>query len=127
MRAAMLACFVGLSACATGASEPPPVTMPSEVIAEAPLPDYKPETAAACNAVPMRVALAADGTLNVNGEDTNFDGLAISAGRKNDACLNAPATVMFSAPVSVTEANRQKVRDALVKAIVNISIIETNS
>lgn len=127
MRCLAACCILVLAACQTvPAPEPEPAPSPSAPeIAD--LPDYKPETAAACNAVPMRVSLSASGELTVNGEETDVEGMKISARRKNEACLNAPAMVFFNAPANAPAATREATLNALAEVITNIGVIETNN
>ncbi len=89
------------------------------------LPDFRPETAAACNAVPMRVELSTGGALTVNGAASDQAGLRAAAERKNAACLNAPAMVFFSAPPNAPA--REATLTTLSQIIVNIGVIETNN
>lgn len=126
MRSVIIAFAAGLAACSTmPAAE---VAPESEGLApvETPvanLPDFKPETAAACNAVPMRVALSAGGALTVNGVASDQAGLRSAAERKNAACQNAPAMVFFDAPANAPA--REATLTALSQIIVNIGVIET--
>jgi hypothetical protein len=86
------------------------------------LPDFKPETAAACNAVSLRVGLSAGGALTVNGAASDQAGLRAAAERKNAACLNAPAMVFFDAPGNAPA--REATLTLLSQIIVNIGVIE---
>jgi hypothetical protein len=120
---------VALAACAT---PPAPATASAadraaEAEAIANLPDFKPETVAACNAVPLRVSLAASGALTVNDQAADIDGLKAAAGRKNEACRNAPAMVIFSAPPNTPASVRESTLNTLAGIIVNIAVVETAS
>ena len=129
MRILLLAPALFLIACETApASAPAPVAeaAPSPTDAEiANLPDYRPETAAACNAVQLRVGLSAAGALTVNGETASQDQLRAAAQRKNAACQNAPAMVFFNAPANAPA--REATLTTLGQIIVNIGVIETNN
>lgn len=131
MRSAIFASVIVLAACSTT----PPAEIAPESAGVAPvvetpdasLPDFKPETAAACNAVALRVGLAANGALTVNGQPADSEGLKAAAERKNAACLNAPAMVFFNAPPNVPAATREATLNTLGQIIVNIGVIETNN
>lgn len=130
MRIAGLALAVVLCACETaGETSPAPdPTLAAAELAEAKaLPDFKPETVSACNAVPLNVDLATDGALSVNGEETDLDGLGISARRKNDACRNAPAMVVFTVAPGAPAAKRQTVLNTLSSLVVNLGVVEVGS
>lgn len=125
MRIALLVLAVslsaGLAACETA---PAQVDPPVDRIAEAPLPDYKPETAAACNAVRLSVDLAVDGSIKVNGAASTMDDLKAAAAAKNAACANAPAMVGFTVATGVPATRRDAVREVLASGIVNLALIE---
>ncbi len=129
MRILLLASALVLLACETAPANAPaavdePALSPSSPeIAN--LPEFRPETAAACNAVQLRVGLSASGALTVNGEPGTQESLRAAAQRKNDACRNAPAMVFFSAPASAPA--REATLTTLGQLIVNIGVIETTN
>ena len=90
MRIIFAVMAVAVSACSTspeGAPAAPPApaaVKPSVEVAN--LPDFRPETAAACNAVRLSVAVAADGSIGVNGAPVDLAGLKAAAAKKNAAC-----------------------------------------
>lgn len=108
-----------LAACAT---EPPPAA----VHVEKELPDYRPETAAACNSVGLSVAYGLGGALTVNGAASNMDGLMAAAARKNAACPNAPAVVNLNVAPGVPDKDAETLRETLARAIVNLALSEGN-
>lgn len=108
-----------LAACETAAA-------PAAVVVEKPLPDYRPETAAACNSVGLSITYAQGGALTVNGAASNMDGLMAAAARKNAACPNAPAVVNLSVAPGVPEKDAESLREKLAAAIVNFSLSEGN-
>jgi hypothetical protein len=129
MRILVLVPAIFLLACETApvalpATDPPVSPTAAEITN---LPDFRPETAAACNAVPLSVGLSASGALTVNGESSTQEGLRAAAERKNAACRNAPAMVFFNAPSSVPAATREATLTTLGEIIVNIGVIETNN
>lgn len=116
---------VTLGACATGAAGmPAPAAQTTDQIPEAVLPDYKPETAAACNAVRLSVELAKDGSIKVNGAAADMDKLKAAAAAKNAACGNAPAMVGYAVAAGVPAKQRDAVRDVLSTGIVNLALVE---
>ena len=100
------------------------VAPPAAVVAEKPLPDYRPETAAACNSVGLSVAYAQGGGLTVNGAASSMDGLMAAAARKNAACPNAPAVVNLAVAPGVPAKDAEALREKLAAAIVNLSLSE---
>ena len=126
MRLAVLVLAASLAACA---SDPAPAQIEQAIdqIEEPVLPDYKPETAAACNAVRLSVDLARDGAIKVNGAASDIDGLKAAAANKNAACANAPAMVGYSVATGVTAARRDAVRDILSTGIANIALVEVTT
>ena len=106
-------------------SLPPPA--PAQLTpAERNLPDYRPETAAACNSVGLSVTYAQGGAITVNGAASNMDGLMAAAARKNAACPNAPAVVNLSIAPGVPEKDAENLRERLAGAIVNMALSEGN-
>lgn len=128
MRIAVLAvaAFVGLAACASDPA-PAPVAQAVAQIPEPVLPDYKPETAAGCNAVRLSVDLAADGSIRINGAASDMDGLKAAAVKKNAACANAPAMVGYAVAKNVPAKQRDAVRDLLSTGIANIALVEVTT
>ncbi|OYX48248.1 MAG: hypothetical protein B7Y90_11425 [Alphaproteobacteria bacterium 32-64-14] len=106
-----------LAACDT---TPPPAA----IVAERPMPDYRPETAAACNSVGLSITYAQGGALTVNGAASNMDGLMAAATRKNAACPNAPAVVNLAVAPGVPEKDAEALREKLAATIVNFSLSE---
>jgi hypothetical protein len=125
MRSGIFAFMAVLAACSTGpAAEVAPESAgiaPMDDTPVANLPDFRPETAAGCNAVQLRVGLSAAGALTVNGAPSDQAGLRAAAERKNAACLNAPAMVFFSAPANAP--TREATLTLLSQIIVNIGVI----
>ena len=99
---------------------------PAVVVVEKPLPDYRPETAAACNSVGLSVTYAQGGAITVNGAASNMDGLMAAAARKNAACPNAPAVVNLVVAPGVPEKDAEALREKLAAAIVNFALSEGN-
>jgi len=122
MRAYMLFA-TGAALLATGCESAPPS---AAIVAERPLPDYRPETAAACNAVGLSITYAQGGAITVNGAASNMDGLMAAAARKNAACPNAPAVVNLSIAPGVPEKDAEALRERLASAIVNFALSEGN-
>ena len=104
-----------------------PVSPANGLIPEPVLPDYKPETAAACNAVRMSVDLAVDGSIKVNGAASDLTGVKAAAARKNAACANAPAMVGLAVAKGVPAARSDALRDVLSTAIANIALVEVTT
>ena len=83
MRVLFAVLAVAVSACSTTpAAAPiavpaPAALKPSAEVAN--LPDFRPETAAACNAIRLSVAVSADGALGVNGAPVDLAGLKAAA------------------------------------------------
>lgn len=121
MRACLLLA-VGVVMAAGCESAPPPVA----VMAERPLPDYRPETAAACNSVGLSITYAQGGAITVNGAPSNMEGLMAAAARKNAACPNAPAVVNLSIAPGVPAKDAEALRERLAGAIVNFALSEGN-
>lgn len=126
MRLAVLVLAASLAACA---SDPAPAQIEQAIdqIEEPVLPDYKPETAAACNAVRLSVDLARDGSIKVNGAASDVDGLKAAAANKNAACANAPAMVGYAVATGVPATRRDAVRDVLSTSIVNLALVEVTT
>lgn len=119
MRACLL--LVGgllASACGTAPAPSAPLTVGRD------LPDYRPETAAACNAERLSVGLGLNGAVTVNGVASTQDGLAAAAARKNAACANAPAMVTLSIASGVPPREADAIRQTLAGAIVNLTLVE---
>ena len=133
MRIACLVLAVVLSGCNTVVPvpmpEPPGQAFENKVDrAEEPvLPDYKPETAAACNAVRLSVDLALDGSLKINSKSSDLEGLKAAAAAKNAACANAPAMVGYAVAPGVPATRRDAVRDVLSTGIVNLALVEVTT
>lgn len=130
MRTLLLACLVLVAACST--VEPGEPAAPADAGAavlppEKPLPDYKPETAAACNAVRLSVAMGADAGLKVNGASVDMAGLEAAAARKNAACPNAPAMVALAIAPGTPGKQADAVRDVLARGIANIALVEAST
>lgn len=111
------------SACDTLPAPSP--TAPAPVVDRS-LPDYRPETAAACNSVGLSVTYAQGGAITVNGAASDMDGLMAAAARKNAACPNAPAVVNLSVAPGVPPRDAESLREKLAGAIVNLALSETN-
>ncbi len=127
MRIASLAAMALLCACeTTGETDPAPdPAMAAAELAEAKaLPDFRPETVQACNAVRLDVGLSASGALSVNGAASDMDGLRAAARRKNAACANAPAMVFLRAEAGTPDATREATLAALSGIIVNLGVVE---
>jgi len=108
-------CRSHCSACASCALKP------SAEVAN--LPDFRPETAAACNSVRLSVAVAADGSLVVNGGSVDLAGLKAAAAKKNDACQYVAAAVNLSVARGVPDKRAEEIRDALAGGIEKISAL----
>lgn len=122
MRAFILAAgAMFLCACETA---PPAPAAPVDVARD--LPDYRPETAAACNAVGLSISYGPGAALTVNGAASNMDGLMAAAARKNTACANAPAVVNLSVAPGVPPKDAEALREKLAGAIVNLALSEVN-
>lgn len=115
------------------ASASPPASAPkpapaSDAVSQsadvASLPDFRPETAAACNSVRMSVAVAADGSLNVNDAAVDMAGLKAAAAKKNAACQYVAAAVNLAIAPGVTGKRADEIRDALAGSIKNLALIE---
>lgn len=109
---------------AAPALAPGVATSPSAEVAN--LPDFRPETAAACNAVRLSVAVAADGSLGVNGAPVDLAGLKAAAAKKNDACQYVAAAVNLAVAPGVPEKRAEEIRDALAGSIKNLTLIEAS-
>src|SRR5262245_41980034 len=132
MRIAILAVAALLCACETApegstAQAPDPAVAAAELAEAKTLPDFRPESATSCNAVRLAVSLAASGAVSVNGAATDMDGLKAAAQRKNAACLNAPAMVMFNTQAGAPAATRQAALNTLSGIIVNLGVVETTN
>jgi hypothetical protein len=111
-----------VSACET-APAPPPAQLTE---ADRNLPDYRPETVAACNSVGLTVTYAQSGSITVNGAASDMDGLMAAAARKNTACPNAPAVVNLTVAPGVPPKDAEALREKLAGAIVNLALSEAN-
>ena len=129
MRVLFAVLAVAVSACSTTpAAAPilapaPAALKPSAEVAN--LPDFRPETAAACNSVRLSVAVAADGSLVVNGGSVDLAGLKAAAAKKNDACQYVAAAVNLSVARGVPDKRAEEIRDALAGSIKNLALIES--
>jgi hypothetical protein len=112
-----------VSACETAPAAPPAAQLTP---ADRNLPDYRPETVAACNSVGLTVTYAQSGAITVNGADSNMDGLMAAAARKNAACPNAPAVVNLTVAPGVQPKDAESLREKLAGAIVNLALSEAN-
>ena len=128
MRVLFAVLAVAVSACSTTpaaapvAAPAPAALKPSAEVAN--LPDFRPETAAACNSVRLSVAVAADGSLSVNGGSVDLAGLKAAAAKKNDACQYVAAAVNLSVARGVPDKRAEEIRDALAGSIKNLALIE---
>jgi hypothetical protein len=132
MRMASLVFALLLCACETAppgstAPAPDPALAEAELAEAKALPDFRPESATACNAVRLDVSVSATGALSINGAATDMDGLKAAAQRKNAACLNAPAMVLFNTQAGAPAAARQAALDTLSGIIVNLGVVETTN
>lgn len=129
MRVLFAVLAVAVSACSTTpaaapiAAPAPAALKPSAEVAN--LPDFRPETAAACNSVRLSVAVAADGSLTVNGGSVDLAGLKAAAAKKNDACQYVAAAVNLSVARGVPDKRAEEIRDALAGSIKNLALIES--
>ena len=129
MRVLFAVLAVAVSACSTTpaaapvAAPAPAALKPSAEVAN--LPDFRPETAAACNSVRLSVAVAADGSLSVNGGSVDLAGLKAAAAKKNDACQYVAAAVNLSVARGVPDKRAEEIRDALAGSIKNLALIES--
>lgn len=112
-----------VSACETAPAPPPAAQLTA---ADRNLPDYRPETVAACNSVGLTVTYAQSGAITVNGAASNMDGLMAAAARKNAACPNAPAVVNLTVAPGVPPKDAEALREKLAGAIVNLALSEAN-
>jgi len=127
MRIASLVAAVVLCACETTGEVDPasdPAVAAAELAAAKALPDFRPETVPACNAVRLNVGLSVSGALSVNGAASDMEGLRAAAQRKNAACANAPAMVFFSAAAGAPAAAREAALTTLSEIIVNLGVVE---
>lgn len=123
----MRAFFVAVCALAASACETAPAPAPvSEIVADRALPDYRPETAAVCNAVGLSITYGPGSAVTVNGAASDMDGLMAAAARKNAACPNAPAVVNLAVAPGVPEKDAEALREKLAMAITNFSLSEGN-
>lgn len=128
MRIILAVMAVAVSACSTSpgaapaAASPPTTVKPSEEVAN--LPDFRPETAAACNSVRLSVAISTDGSLSANGAPVDLAGLKAAAAKKNDACQFVAAAVNLAVAAGVPDKRAEEVRDALAASIKNLALIE---
>ena len=128
MRIILAVMAVAVSACSTSPAAVPisasaqAEALPSVEVAN--LPDFRPETAAACNSVRLSVAVATDGSLRVNGAPVDLAGLKAAAGKKNDACQYVAAAVNLSVAPGVPDKHAEEVRDALAGSVKNLALIE---
>lgn len=107
-------------------SLPAPSPAAPAPVADRSLPDYRPETAAACNSVGLTVTYAQSGAITVNGAASDMDGLMAAAARKNAVCQNAPAVVNLTIAPGVPPNDAEALRERLAGAIVNMALSETN-
>ena len=107
---------------AAAALTPAASTSPSAEVAN--LPDFRPETAAACNSVRLSVAIATDGSLSANGAPVDLAGLKAIAAKKNDACQYVAAAVNLAVAPGVPDKRAEEIRDTLAGAIKNLALIE---
>jgi hypothetical protein len=123
MAIAVSACTTGPAPVSTSATSAAPVAVkPTEELAS--LPDFRPETAAACNAVRLSVAVAADGSLGVNGATVDLAGLRAAAAKKNDVCQYVAAAVNLAVAPGVPAKRAEEIREALASSIKNLTLIE---
>lgn len=106
------------------ACESAPPAPAAETVVERELPDYRPETAAACNSVGLSVTYAQGGSVTVNGAASNMDGLMAAAARKNAVCGHAPAVVNLSIAPGVPDREAEDLRERLAGAITNLALSE---
>lgn len=88
------------------------------------LPPLKPETIQSCNAVNLAVGLAADGTISVNGEPSTMEGLKAVAVKKDAACQNAAAMVVYAYDTASPAETRDAIKLLLKQTIVNLALTE---
>lgn len=84
----------------------------------------KPGTIAGCNGVNLKVELTAEGIIRVNGEQSSMEGLKEAALRKDAACQNAAAMVVYSYDAESPGETRDAIKLLLKQTIVNLSLIE---
>jgi hypothetical protein len=129
MRVLFAVLAVAVSACSTTpaaapiAAPAPAALKPSAEVAN--LPDFRRVTGAACNSVRLSVAVAADGSLAVNGGSVDLAGLKAAAAKKNDACQYVAAAVNLSVARGVPDKRAEEIRDALAGSIKNLALIES--
>ncbi|MFT3723490.1 MAG: hypothetical protein QM773_07865 [Hyphomonadaceae bacterium] len=87
-------------------------------------PQLKPETIGGCNAVNLKINLAADGTIRVNGDPSSMEGVKVAALKKDAACQNAAAMVVYSYDTESPAEPRDAIKLLLEQTIVNLSLIE---
>lgn len=128
MRILFAVLAVAVSACSTApagdtVSPPTPAAVkPSEEVKN--LPDFRPETAAACNSVRLSVAVAADGSLSANGAPVDLAGLKAAAAKKDAACQYVAAAVNLAVAPGVPDKRADEIRDVLATSIKNLTLIE---
>lgn len=121
----MRACLLLVGGLLASACETAPAPA-APVVAERDLPDYRPETAAACNAVGLSISYGPGAAITVNGAASSMDGLLSAAERKNTACSNAPAVVNLSIAPGVPPKDAEALREILAGAIVNLALSEAS-
>jgi hypothetical protein len=87
-------------------------------------PQLKPDTIAGCNAVNLKVDLGPDGTIRVNGETASMEGVKEAALKKDAACQNAAAMVIYSYDAASPAEKRDAIKLLLKETIVNLSLTE---
>jgi hypothetical protein len=119
--------LLAAAALVVSACETAPAPTPAQLTeADRNLPDYRPETVAACNSVGLTVTYAQSGSITVNGAASDMDGLMAAAARKNTACPNAPAVVNLTFAPGVPPKDAEALREKLAGAIVNLALSEAN-
>ena len=121
MRGILLLPVVMMAACSTDVAPAPAAPLADSY---ATLPDFRPETAAACNSVGLSVTYAQGGSVTVNGAASNMDGLMAAAARKNAVCGHAPAVVNLSITPGVPEREAEDLRERLAGVITNLALSE---
>ncbi len=87
-------------------------------------PQLKPDRIAGCNAVNLNVDLGPDGAIRVNGEPTSMEGVKEAAVKKDAACQNAAAMVIYSYDAASPAEMRDAIKLLLKETIVNLSLTE---
>ena len=89
-------------------------------------PALKPETVASCNDVNLKVDLAADGMISVNGARSSLEGVKAAAAKKDAACQNAAAMVIYSYTAGSPAETRDEIMLLLKQTIVNLTLSEVS-